>query len=152
MTSVLLNVLQKMILTLVICKIILPNKEPILLCAVYRPPNSNLVYLENVITTLTNIVRNNPQSPIWIAGDFNLPIINWSDGSISGNNYPHTFAELLLDFSNTYGFTQMVDAPTRKHNILDLFLTNRPSLVKSCQDLVTMKSCIFPLMCQHLVN
>ena len=118
---------------LVICKIILPNKEPILLCAVYRPPNSNLVYLENVITTLTNIVRNNPQSPIWIAGDFNFPIINWSDGSISGNNYPHTFAELLLDFSNTYGFTQIVDAPTRKHNILDLFLTNRPSLVKSCK-------------------
>ena len=94
------------------------------MCAVYRPPNSNLVYLENMITTLTNIVRNNPQSPIWIAGDFNLPIINWSDGSISGNNYPHTVAELLLDFSNTYGFTQMVDAPTRKHNILDLFLTN----------------------------
>ena len=86
-----------------------------------------------MITTLTNIVCNNPQSPIWIAGDFNLPIINWSDGSISGNNYPHTFAELLLDFSNTDGFTQMVVAPTRKHNILDLFLTNRPSLFKSCK-------------------
>jgi len=77
-----------------------------------------------VISTLTNIAHNNLNSPIWIAGDFNLPDINWKDGSITGHNYPHIFAELLLDFVNTFGLTQAVDSPTRRNNILDLFLTN----------------------------
>jgi len=30
------------------------------------------------------------------------------------------------------GLKQMVDSPTRGDNILDLLLTNRPSLVQSC--------------------
>ena len=85
------------------------------------------------MSTLTNIAQNNPNSPIWIACDFNLPDINWEDGSITGHNYPHNFAELLLDFINTFGFTQTVDSPTRRNNTLDLFLTNRPSLVTSCK-------------------
>jgi len=69
-----------------------------------------------VISTLTNIAHNNLNSSIWIAGDFNF---NWKDGSITGHSYPHIFAELLLDFVNTDGFTQTVDFPTRKNNILD---------------------------------
>ena len=77
-----------------------------------------------MISTLTNIAQNNPNSPIWIAGDFNLPDINWKDGLITGHNYPHIFAELLLDFANIFGFTQIVDSPTRRSNTLDLFLTN----------------------------
>ena len=30
------------------------------------------------------------------------------------------------------GFTQLVDFPTRNENTLDLFFTNRPSLVRYC--------------------
>ena len=85
------------------------------------------------MSTLTNIAQNNPNSPIWIACDFNLPDINWEDGSITGHNYPHNFAELLLDFINTFGFTQTVDSPTRRNNTLDLFLTKGPSLVTPCK-------------------
>ena len=89
--------------------------------------------LPEILWNISNLAQNNPNSPIWIAGDFNLPDINWEDGSIIGHNYPHSFAELLLDFIiNTFGFTQTVDSPTRRNNTLDLFFTNQPSLVTSC--------------------
>jgi len=39
---------------------------------------------------------------------------------------------MFIDFIEEYGFTQKVDSPTRGNNILDVFLTNRPSMVKSC--------------------
>ena len=29
-----------------------------------------------------------PRHILWIAGDLNLPDINWTDSSIAGNNYP----------------------------------------------------------------
>ena len=61
---------------LVICKILLTDADPIFLCALYRAPNSDLTYFETVISTLADIAHNNLNSPIWIAGDFNLPIID----------------------------------------------------------------------------
>jgi len=30
------------------------------------------------------------------------------------------------------GFSQLVDTPTRRNNILDVFATNRPSLISKC--------------------
>ena len=79
------------------CKILPPDIDPVYLCTFYRAPNSDLSHFEAVMSTLTNITQNNPNSSIWISGDFNLPDINWEDGSITGHNYPHNFAELLLD-------------------------------------------------------
>ena len=32
----------------------------------------------------------------------------------------------------SYGFIQLVDTPPRQNNILDIFATNRPSLVIKC--------------------
>ena len=37
---------------------------------------------------------------------------------------------MLLDTFSTFGFTQLVDSPTRGNNILDLFVTNRPGLIQ----------------------
>ena len=56
----------------VVCKILLPDVDPVYLCAVYRAPNSDLSHFEAVVSTLTNIAKNNPNSPIWIAGNFIL--------------------------------------------------------------------------------
>ena len=41
--------------------------------------------------------------------------------------------DLFLDFVQDYGFSQMVDFPTRRNNTLDIFATNRPSLVTVCK-------------------
>ena len=41
--------------------------------------------------------------------------------------------DLFLNFSQEYGFTQIVKFPTRGNNTLDIFATNRPSLVGFCK-------------------
>ena len=39
----------------------------------------------------------------------------------------------LLDTFDTFGFQQLVTFPTRRHNTLDIFATNRLSLVEKCE-------------------
>ena len=44
--------------------------------AIYRPPNNDDVYLNELCKVLYEIILKNPKLPIWIAGDFNLPNID----------------------------------------------------------------------------
>ena len=68
--------------------------------------------------------QDNPSSTIWIAGDFNLPNIEWEIQTVRGHNYPielcKTFTTFLSDSDGRL--------PTRLTNILNLFITNMPSL------------------------
>ena len=41
----------------------------------------------------------------------------------------------MLDFVTDYGLSQLVQSPTRNNSILDIFLTNQPSIVESCDDI-----------------
>lgn len=68
----------------------------------------------------------------WVGGDLNLPDINWTTLSIEGNSNPVLVNQKFLDCVNHCGFEQMVDFPTRHNATLDLFLTNRPTLVDKC--------------------
>ena len=49
----------------------------------------------------------------------------------------HTLSPVLYfyRFYKTHGFTQIVDFPSRINNILDVFCTNRPSLINTCYPL-----------------
>jgi len=38
-----------------------------------------------------------------------------------------------MDFVENYDFFQTVNTPTRVDHILDVFLTNRPTLIQSCE-------------------
>ena len=38
----------------------------------------------------------------------------------------------VIDFLQEYSFTQVVNFPTRASNTLDVFITNRPSLIHHC--------------------
>ena len=44
-----------------------------------------------------------------------------------------SLCNLLLDTFDTFGFQQLVTFPTRRHNTLDIFATNRLSLVEKCE-------------------
>ena len=114
------------------CKIKLSNTQSLIACSVYRPPNRSIDYIEAICSTLESIILSSPNDIIWIAGDFNLPDINWTDSNIIGSNYPLSVNSTFLDFVNTFGLTQTVDFPTRLSNTLDIFLTNRPSLINYC--------------------
>ena len=76
---------------IVVCQIG-QSHEPIIICAVYRPPASNLDYLDEMCLILENINHSYPTATIWIGGDLNLPDVDWS------LNYPSYIIERFLDF------------------------------------------------------
>jgi len=41
-------------------------------------------------------------------------------------------APAVIDFLHEYGFTQIMNFATRANNTLDVFITNRPSLIHRC--------------------
>ena len=67
-----------------------------------------------------------------MAGDVNLPDINWQDNCIEGHQYSLNTNNVFLEFLNNNGLSQIVNTPTRGFNILDVFVTNRLSLIESC--------------------
>ena len=66
---------------------------------------------------------------LWIGGDFNLPKIDWTHQKILSQNPSGKISTALLNLINDFSLTQVVDHPTRKENILDLFFTTNPTLV-----------------------
>ena len=68
---------------------------------------------------------------VWVLGDFNLPMLSWPESSPEMK--PDCSHKQVYDFFLStiadYNFTQVVTEPTRKDNILDLFLTTNPTLI-----------------------
>ncbi|CAG2232024.1 unnamed protein product [Mytilus edulis] len=95
-----------------------------------RPPNKNdLDYLKQMIIEINELKLKFKNSTFWLGGDFNLPDIKWPEQNISGSMYTKELNEAFIDMLNNLGIEQMVDFPTRKDNILDLFCTNQPALI-----------------------
>ena len=117
---------------LIASKLELNQRESLIVISAYRPPNTDLTYLESMCNCLNELVDKNPNAVIWFAGDINLPNINWLNCSISGYNYPSSYCNAVLNTFFNAGLTQMVDFPTRNKNTLDIFATNRPTLVNKC--------------------
>ena len=74
-----------------------------------------------------------PGVPLWIAGDLNLPDITWEDNSITGHQYSKAINDLFIDLSSDMGLEEMVNKHTRGNRILNIFLTNRPTLIGGCE-------------------
>jgi len=70
---------------------------------------------------------------LWIAGVINLPDIQWKTTTVSKHQYTKQINEHFLDTFSMLGLSQMVIFPTIIDNSLDIFLTNRPSLVNRCE-------------------
>ena len=79
-------------------------------------------------------MNKNKKSQVWIAGDFNLPDINWKDLIVSKNQYNSQMNQIFLDTFLDLGLEQVVESATRNNNILDIFLTNQPNLITSCSN------------------
>ena len=90
---------------------------PLILCTVYVPPNPSDDYNISLLNYLTELCSSSAN--VIIAGDFNLPDINWF--SLTGMSF---FSNVnLLTFDNN--LFQHVDSPTHvKGNILDIVLSN----------------------------
>ena len=62
----------------------------------------------------------------------NLPDIDWNSSSIQGHSNPIAINSTFIDTIPDIGGEQFVNSPTRKDNILDVIITNRPTLVNKC--------------------
>ena len=70
----------------------------------------------------------------WILGDFNFPEFCWADNIptiFPDCKYTHQYEEEFTDLRNEFSLTHLVTQPKRFENILDLFLVDNPTLVKS---------------------
>ncbi|KAK3096098.1 hypothetical protein FSP39_023212 [Pinctada imbricata] len=105
------------------------NKAPLIVAGVYRPPSDKLDKTEFLCSDLRDLIGDYSNSPLWLTGDFNLPDISWPTSSISGHQNLATINNLFLTLTADCGLHQMVDFTTRNNNTLDLFFTNRPSLI-----------------------
>ena len=115
----------------VFIKLPLQRRKALIIGAVYRPPSSSQQYLDSLCSEVEDIHRKHRNAIFWIGGDLNLPDIDWSTMSTQGYRQPQAFNNRFLEMVDACGFQQMVNFPTRLNSILDLFLSNRPSLVSS---------------------
>ena len=97
--------------------------------------------MQNLCDLVEEIITEHFDCTIWITGDLNLPAIDWNTHSIVGSNYPVELSSLFLDLLNYSGCVQLNNVPTRANNILDIFATNKPSLISHC--------CVVPGVSDH---
>ena len=113
-------------------KITIDKNKTAIIVVIYRPPNSGLIHIDSICHAIEDISAKFKNSVLWIAGDLNLPDISWEDSAIKGNQYSLNINQRFLDMTQSCHLEQTVKTPTRRNNILDLFLTNRPSLISRC--------------------
>ncbi len=68
---------------------------------------------------------------IIVAGDFNLPHINWESMAVKAGCNQSNQHHYLLDMMDEHGMEQIQTKVTRQDHNLDLYFTSHPSLVKS---------------------
>lgn len=106
--------------------------KPLIVASIYRPPLNGQQgndYANSLTSAISQLCAKYPRSPIWIGGDANLPDIDWTADCIVGSNYNQTINSTFLNCCHDNGLEQIIDFPTRQDNLLDILLTNRPSLV-----------------------
>jgi hypothetical protein len=104
-----------------------PANDAALLCCLYRPPQPGPTVDDSIVNLLTSEWFGSYYSHVCLAGDFNLPLINWNDGSWPSAN--DAFMDAFFDCD----LYQHVREPTRKGNCLDLVFTHRQDEVSSVE-------------------
>jgi hypothetical protein len=94
------------------------------LTSCYRPPNSNISWCRKFGETLQYL--RDVYDQIVIAGDFNLPGIDWNCLENTTGSAELEFTEIL----NYYFLKQLSVEPTRLNNVLDLIITSSPDRVE----------------------
>ena len=119
----------------VVCRVTLNCHQSVIICSFYRPPNKEVQNVKDLCDLFNSITVTYSNIPIWLAGDLTLSNIDWENSCTQGSAYPLALCDTIFDFLQEYAFTQVVNFPTRVNNTLDVFITNRPSLIHSCNSI-----------------
>ena len=117
----------------------LKNNSSLIIGAFYRTPSerevNQLNQLEKSLDQIYAMTKNNESSTIILGGDFNVGDINWDSLTVSNNSNNKALCLKTLEIMAHFHLEQMQRQPTRLNNTLDLWLTNKPSLVKQCNSI-----------------
>ena len=113
----------------IFCKINQNRKPPIIVACVYRPTDNNIETSAAISRDILEMRAKFKKSEFFIGGDFNLPDIDWATLEVKGGRYRKKISENILEACSDARLSQVVDEPTRKDNILDIFLTSNPNLI-----------------------
>ena len=119
----------------VFIKLKVNGNQELIIGSAYRPPSSSIQYTEDMCSLFANLEKSHKKAVVWIGGDFNLPDIDWTSHTIKGNQNPTALNRHFLDYLDGSGMQQIVNFSTRNNSTLDLFLSNRPSLINRCTSL-----------------
>jgi hypothetical protein len=102
-----------------LCVFLFPGTDfEVELTAVYRPPNEGLGILDRLRELYEDHAASGREKPVIIAGDLNLPHVDWEAQTAKGGESQQGVNDLI----RLGGFSQVVKAPTRGENLLDVFL------------------------------
>ncbi|CAC5364773.1 unnamed protein product [Mytilus coruscus] len=104
--------------------------KSVIIGSYYRPPNASIEALHNLKTSVSKVIENSKDKPIILAGDFNHPYFDWENNTVKIGKAQAKHHQELLELIEEFGMEQLQLNQVMKI-ILDLFLTNHPSLVKS---------------------
>lgn len=107
----------------IFCKICFYGNS-IVIGVVYRPPTADVAFLEQLYDYVQRFRGENAR--FVLAGDFNLPYVDWASMNAMGTNVRHS--ETLINIAFSCGLTQVVTATTRitatARHILDLLFVS----------------------------
>ena len=75
---------------------ILAGKQSLVVCSFYRPPNNDSSYMDALTEAITLLSKSDPKAALWIAGDANLPDIDWSNDQVRYHQYSHQISDSFL--------------------------------------------------------
>jgi len=114
--------------------IALLNRKTIIIGSYYRPPSKSKEELHSLQQSLIKLPKYADQKLIILAGDFNAPDIDWNMNAPTSGTRTSLHQE-LIDITLEASLTQMHLEATRGNNLLDLYFTNNPTLVKSSKSI-----------------
>lgn len=101
-----------------------------IIAAVYIPPSSDKELYYHHCRDLEILSEKYPEDKLIIAGDFNLPFVNWNDCN-PGSNLGGNLRDIWNIFISTYSLlnlSQVNKIPNSRNVFLDLVFTNLPYL------------------------
>ena len=119
---------------LVLAKLQVLGRKDLYVGSFYRHTNSDPASIRALSENLLAIMGKERPKNFVLAGDFNLPSVNWETNDISPSpQYGREVNQMALDMCNDLFLTQMVEETTRGRNILDLIFVSSPDLVSSVE-------------------
>ena len=82
----------------VVCQISLKSNKNLIVCSFYRPPGHDIQYAINLCNLFPDICTAFSSSLIWLAGDLNLPSVDWKYCNLLPCNLLSSLCNIFIDF------------------------------------------------------